>query len=96
MSPHCHLHSLIFQHGSAAHASSVFIWQLLKQLIVLCKELDLASEVPAYTLMPLPCNLFACGDLSNSFDMEHGEIPKDCQLVKMGGCFMLLMSLHPV
>ena len=60
------------------------------------EELDLASEVPAHTLMPLPRNLFAHGNSSDSFDMEHGEIPEDRQLVKMGECFMLLMSLHPV
>jgi len=87
---------LIFQHGSATRTSSFFIWQLLKQLIVSHKELDLASEVPACTLMPLLHDLFTCGNSSNSFNMERGEIPEDHQLVKMGGCFMLLISLHPV
>ena len=54
------------------------------------------SEVAACPLMPRLCNLFAGGNVFDSFDMEHGKIVKDRQLVKMGGHFIFLLSLHPV
>ena len=96
MSPHCGLYLLIFQQGSATHTALSFFWQLLKQLIVSCKESDLASEVHTHTILPHLCNLFACGDVSDSLDMECGEILEDGQFVKMGRSFVLFLSLQPV
>jgi len=78
------LHSLIFQQGSATRTTSLFFWQLLKQLIMSCEGSDLASEVVARTLVELPRDLFTRGDASDSFDTERGEIPEDRQLVKNG------------
>jgi len=78
------LHSLILQQGSATRTTSLFFWQLLKQLIMSCEGSDLVSKVVARPLVELPHNLFTRGDASNSFDTEHGEIPEDCQLVKNG------------
>src|SRR6266853_6665902 len=96
MSPCYGLYSLIFQQGSATHTALSFFWQLLKQLIVSCEELDLVSEVCAHTILPHPCDLFACGNVSDSLDMEHGEILEDGQFVKMGRSFVLFLSLQPV
>src|SRR6266853_2308765 len=96
MSPCYGLYSLIFQQGSATHTTSFFFWQLLKQLIVLCEESDLASEVHTHTILPHPCDLFACGDVSDSLNTEHGEILEDGQFVKMGRSFVLFLSLQPV
>jgi hypothetical protein len=87
---------LIFQQGLATCTTSLFFWQLLKQLIVSCKDSDLVSEVAACPLMPRLRNLFAGGNAFDSFDMEHGKIVEDRQLVKMGGHFIFLLSLHPV
>jgi hypothetical protein len=50
------------------------------------------SKVVAYTLMKLPHDLFTHSDASDSFDMECGKISEDCQLVKMGRSFILLIS----
>jgi len=49
-----------------------------------CEGSDLVSEVVAHPLVELLCNLFTHGDVSDSFDIERGEILKDCQLVKNG------------
>src|SRR6266851_8262312 len=96
MSP-CHgLYLLIFQQGSATHTTLFFFWQLLKQLIVLCEESDLVSEVHAHTILPHPHDLFACSDASDSLDTECGEILEDGQFVKMGRSFVLFLSLQPV
>jgi hypothetical protein len=93
----CHsLYSLIFQQGLATHTALFLFWQLLKQLVVPCEELDLASEVRAHTILPHLRDLFACGDASDSFDMEHGEILEDGQFVKMGRSLVLFLSLQPV
>jgi hypothetical protein len=80
----------------ATRTASFFDWQLLKQLIVLCKESDLVSKVCAHTILPHPCNLFACGDASDSLDTERGKILEDGQFVKMGRSFILFLSLQPV
>jgi hypothetical protein len=68
----------------ATCTTSLFFWQLLKQLIMSCEGLDLVSEVVAHTLMKLPRDLFTSSNASDSFDTEHGEIPEDRQLVKNG------------
>ena len=61
-----------------------------------CEESDLASKVRAHTILPHLCDLFAYGDVSDSLDMEHGEILEDGQFVKMGRSFILFLSLQPV
>jgi len=63
---------------------------------VVCEDADLASEVATHTLMELPRDLFTHGHAFDSFDMEHGEILEDHQLVKTGRCFIFLMPLLQV
>jgi hypothetical protein len=96
MSPRHALYSLIFQQGSATRTASFLFWQLLKQLIVSCKESDLASEVCAHTILPHPHDLFARGDASDSLDTECRKILEDGQFVQMGRSLILFLSLQPV
>jgi len=43
--------------------------------------------------MKLQHDLFACSNASDAFDAEHREVPEDQELVHMGVCIMLLVSL---
>jgi len=68
---------LIFQQGLATCRTLFLLWQLFKQLVVLCKEPNPLSEVDPCALMELPCNLFACGNALDAFDAERREVPED-------------------
>ncbi len=93
MSPCCCLYLLIIQQGSPPVAALFFVWQLFKQLIVVCDELNLVGEVHTCTLVELLCDLFACGDVCPPFDMEHSKVPQDRQFVHVGMWCMFSMSL---
>ena len=69
------------------------LWQLFKQLVVLCKEPNPASEVDPRALMELQHDLFTCSNASDAFDAEHRKVPEDQELVYMGACIMSLVSL---
>jgi len=90
------LYSLIFQQGSAICTISFLFWQLLKQLVVSCEESDLVSEVCAHTILPHLRDLFACGNASDSLDMERCKILEDGQFVQTGRSLIIFLSLQPV
>ncbi len=55
--------------------------QALKQLIVTCKETNLAGKVDACAIVPLLCNLLAHGDVSDALDPKGGKVPEDQELI---------------
>jgi hypothetical protein len=65
---------LIFQQGLATCRTSFLLWQLFKQLVVSCEEPNPVSEVDPHALMELQCDLFACGNASDTFDAERCEV----------------------
>ena len=81
MSPHCHLYLLIIQQGSATISTLITGWKVFEQLIVLCKELNLVSEVDSCAVMPLPCDLLAHNNASNSLNLKSSKVPEDQELI---------------
>ncbi len=81
-----HPHHLVFLLAVAQTTDSV----------MLCKELDLISEVHIHTILPYPYNLFTYSNVSDSFNIEHSEILEYHQFVKTGGCLILFLSLQLV
>jgi len=72
----------------AAFATSFLRRELLKPLVMACKFMDLTSEVDAAPFVPLLCDLFACDNTLEAFQMEGGKIAKDHELVYLGECHL--------